>query len=321
MLTRLLILFQLLPVFISAQEKDTVPLLRSFGIAYENDLLVIAIKNNPTDYYYTGGSFIEFNLPCLIKNPLSKILVKLPHGRNESFGISASNLGFTPTSIQSDSILTGDRPFSGTLYLGFNRVSCNGEKQVRLTSRLDLGVIGPGAFGYETQKFIHAHTNNPEPHGWQFQVANDVYVNYSLKLEKGLLAKKHALDLTGYGIVNAGTVYTNAGLGLKIRAGRMNPYFTAPGYSNRLQVWVYASAESKVIARDATLQGGLFNTSSAYFIAPENMKRILFSGSAGIVFAFHRLRVEYYNTFISPEFVAGKAHAWGHLGMHYVFGT
>lgn len=313
---RLLILFVLLPFFVRAQS-DTVPLLRSFSIQYENDLLTASFET-PTDYYYTGGTFVEFNLPCLSKNPVSKILLKLPNGHNESFGISLNNLGFTATSIESDSILYGDRPFSGTLYLGLDRVSCNSEKQLRLTSRLDLGVIGPAALSYETQKFIHAHTNNLEPRGWQFQIVNDVYANYSLKLEKGLFAKKY-VELLSFAFANAGTVYTNAGAGLKIRAGEMDSYFTAPGYSDRLQMWMYASAHGKVVGRDATLQGGLFNTGSVYLIGPSDIERAMVSASVGVVLAYRRLRVEYSNTFISQEFKTGRKHAWGHLGFALQF--
>jgi hypothetical protein len=318
MLTRLLFLFFFLPAFLSAQGNDSVPLLRSFKIAYENDLLTIPV-NGRTDYYYTGGTFIAFDLPGLKKNPLSKILLKLPQGYDESFGISAGNLGFTPTSIRSDSILFGDRPFSGTLYIGLNRVSCNRVKQLRLTAELDIGIIGPLAFGYETQKFIHAHTNNPEPHGWQFQVENDAYVNYFLRLEKGFLPKKSFVDLVGHGFVNAGTIYNNAGLGVTLYAGRMNPYFSSPGASRRFQLWGYARAEGKLIARDATLQGGSFNSGSVYVIAPAEMKRSLLSGTFGIVLAYKRLRIESFNTFLGPEFKNGRKHAWGHLGMEFFF--
>jgi hypothetical protein len=305
----------LLPSFLSAQ--DTVPLVRSFEIAYENDLLTIPV-NGRTDYYYTGGSFIGFNLPALQKNPVSKILVKLPHGHNESFGITVSHLGFTSTSIRSDSILYGDRPFCGTLFLGLNRVSCNSGKNIRLFSELDLGVIGLLAFGYETQKFIHAHTNNPEPHGWQFQIKNDVYVNYSLKVEKGLLMRK-AVEFTGYGFANAGTIYNNAGIGLIFRTGRMNPYFSSPGPADRFQFWFYASGESKLVGRDATLQGGLFNTKSVYVIPSADVTRIVFSTSAGIVLSYNKLRFEWFNTFLTPEFKNGKKHGWGHLGITLFF--
>lgn len=313
MLRRLVIVFFLFPFFLSSQGNDSIPLLRSFKFTYENDLFT------HTDRYYTGGTFVEFNLPCLRKNPVSKILLKLSRGTDESFGIAISNLGFTPASIISDSILFGDRPFSSTLYIGFNRVSCNYEKQIRLTSNLDLGVIGPAAFGYENQKFIHAKTNNPEPHGWQFQIKNDVIVNYSLKLEKGLLQKKRIVELIGYGFVNAGTIYNNGGLGLLTRIGRTNHYFSLPGFSNRFQFWIFGKGEGKLIARDASLQGGIFNTKSIYIINPEDMNRSTFSVAGGIAFAYKSIRLELCDTYLSPEFRNCKSHAWGHIGLEIVF--
>lgn len=303
--------------FLPAQEIETPQLLRSFALAYENDVLKAGL-GAPTDYYYTGGTFLDFNLPCLQKNPVSKILVRLPHSYDESFGISLNSLGFTPTNTESDTIVTGDRPFAGTIYLGLNRVSCNPLKQWRLTSRIDVGAIGPVAGAYETQKFIHEQTNNNPPHGWQFQIENDLYLNYSLKLEKGL-TNKNIVELIGYGTVNAGTIYSNANVGLKIRAGRMDHYFKAPGYSGRFQFWVYTAGEAKVVAYDATLQGGLFNNNSVYTITPEKMERAVFSMNAGVVLAYHKFRVEYFNTFLTREFEGGLQHAWGHFGVQYIF--
>jgi hypothetical protein len=315
---RLLLFLQLLPLFLYGQNENGTALERSFRIAYENDLFNVAI-DTPTDYYYTGGTFIEFKLPALRRNPVSKILLTLPQGRDESFGISYNNLAFTPTSIESDSILKNDRPFAGTLYLGLNRISCDSAKKMRLTSRLDLGVIGPAALAYETQKFIHARTNNLEPRGWQFQIVNDAYVNYALRLEKGLAAKNNIVELIGYASANAGTIYTNAGAGLKFRAGKMNPYFSTPVYCGKFQFWLYASAEGKVIGRDATLQGGLFNAESVYFIAPEDVQRVVGTGSAGIVVSYRRVRAEFSNTFLTREFKGGLHHTWGRFAFELVF--
>lgn len=304
-------IFAFLPFVIYAQN-DAV-LHRSVKLVYENDLFT------HTDYYYTGGTFLGFNLPALRKFPAAKILAKLPHGHDESFGISAANLGYTPRSIKSDSILFGDRPFAATLYLGFDRISCNNEKQIRLSSRIDLGVIGPLAFGYESQKFIHAHTNNPEPHGWQFQIGNDVYFNYAMKLEKGLLKKKRFYDLVADGFVNAGTVYDNAGVGVKMMIGKMDDYFADKSPRNYFQYYVFGRGEAKLVARDATLQGGFFNTSSAYVISPGNLERSVFLFEAGFAMSYKNLRLEFSNTAITPEFKNGWPHAWGSFGVEYSF--
>jgi hypothetical protein len=305
------LVFLFLPFFVRAQN-DTA-LLRSVKLSYENDLFT------HTDYYYTGGSFLDFNLPGLRKFPTAKILLKLPHGKDESFGIYAANLGYTPRSIKSDSILFGDRPFAATLYLGLNRISCNSEKQWQLKSNLDLGVIGPLAFGYESQKFIHAHTNNPEPHGWQFQVNNDVYVNYGLVVKKGLLKKKHFCDFIADAFVNAGTVFDNAGIGVTAMAGKFDPYFAKPSPRKYFQCYIFGRGEMKIIARDATLQGGLFNTSSAYLVAADDLERTVFLFEAGIKAAYKKIGFEFSNTAITPEFKNGWPHAWGHLGIEYYF--
>jgi lipid A 3-O-deacylase len=320
MMIRLFIFLLLFPVFLSAQRDhdDSIPvridfqLASSLKLAYENDLFT------HTDEYYTGGTFIEVDLPVFRKNPVTKILVRLPLGIDEAFGISGENLGFTPRSIKADSILFGDRPFAGLLYLGFSRVSCNGKKQLRLTSKLNLGVIGPAAFGYEIQKYIHEHTNNPVPHGWQFQIGNDVMIDYNLKLEKGLLSKK-IIDLTGYALVNAGTVYDHAGIGLKTRIGKMDPYFVHPAVYNNFQFWIFAGAEGRVIARDATLEGGLFNSESIYVIPSSNLKRATFLFSAGAVMTYKKIRLEYYNASVSPEYKNCWQHAWGHIGFEILF--
>jgi hypothetical protein len=313
MIRRFLAFLFLFPLFLSAQKTDSISLLRSFQLAYENDVFT------QTDYYYTGGTFVNLDLPFFRKNPLTKILFKLRQAHDESFGLSINNLGFTPTSIKSDSILFGDRPFAATLYLGFNRVSCNSIKCIRLTSDFDLGCIGPLAFGYETQKFIHENTNNPIPHGWQFQIGNDVFINYNVKLEKGLLNKKRAIDLTGYGFLNAGTVYDNSGLGLMMRIGRMNHYFVAPGFSDRFQCWLFSTGEFELIARDGTLEGGIFNTKSVYVISPQEIKRATYSFSAGIVFAYKKVRVEFFDRSLSPDFKNGRSHAWGHCSVSIIF--
>ncbi len=307
----------LLPFVIRAQSIDSIPLVRSFSVAYQNDLLS-ATFDTTTDYYYTGGSFIDFNFRWLQKSPVSKILLHLPNGNDQSFGMGYGHVAFTPTSILSDSILVGDRPFAGALYTGVNRVSCNLDKRLKLTSRLDIGLIGPYSFAYETQKFIHANTRNPEPRGWQFQIENDLYVNYSVKIEKGLISNKF-IELIGFGATSLGTIYTNASAGIKLRAGMMQNYFEAPGYSKRFLLWGYANGECKVIGRDATLQGGLFNKNSMYSIAQDNINRSVFLLTIGAVAGYHKWRLEYFNTFLTREFSNGKTHIWGHLGIQYFF--
>lgn len=99
----------------------------------------------------------------------------------------------------------------------------------------------------------------------------------------------------------------------------MQSYFETPRYSDRFLLWGYASGETKVIARDATLQGGLINRNSVYCIARGDVSRNVALLTVGAVAAYHKFRLEYFNTFLTPEFSTGKTHIWGHMGLQYFF--
>ncbi len=312
MFRKLFLSLFIFPLFLSAQDADTMQLVRSVTLNYDNDVFT------QSDCYYTQGIFLNMNLPILRKNPISKILMRLPKGHRESFGISYNNTSYTPTSIKSDSVLVGDRPFAGTIYFGLNRVTCNSDKKIRLFTELDLGWIGPAAMGYQIQRDIHKWTNNPTPHGWDNQIRNDVIINYTIKLEKGLLTKK-IIDIVGYGIVNGGLMFNDAGLGMTTKIGIKNPYFDLPGFSKKFQCWIFGNAEDRIIARNGTLQGGFLDTKSVYIIIPEYMKRSVYSISAGIVFAYEKVHVNLSETFISPEFRNASSHQWGRIGVEVMF--
>ena len=81
-----------------------------FRFHYENDYFT------KTDEYYSQGIALEFAHPAIKRFPLSKLLWK-PFKTVTQYGISFNILGYTPTTILSDSILYGDRPYNGGLSL------------------------------------------------------------------------------------------------------------------------------------------------------------------------------------------------------------
>src|ERR1700751_4223720 len=103
---------------------------------YDNDFFTA------TDRYYTQGIKFELILPALRKLPLMFLLPKLSHSTVQ-YGLNAVQDCFTPASIQRDIFIQGDRPYAATMYLGHFAVSNNEEKKQRLTSEIDLGIIGP----------------------------------------------------------------------------------------------------------------------------------------------------------------------------------
>ena len=69
-----------------------------------------------TDYYYTQGYNFELTSPWLRKNPLNPLFKKLKKS-DQKYGLSIEHMGYTPTSISSDAILYGNRPFAAAIML------------------------------------------------------------------------------------------------------------------------------------------------------------------------------------------------------------
>jgi lipid A 3-O-deacylase len=211
----------------------------------------------------------------------------------------------------------GERPFAATMFLSHFLVSMDQEKKQRLTTSLDLGIIGPCAVCEQEQKDIHRWLNNIQPLGWQFQIATDYIINYHAKFEQGIYTADH-FEFIGLGEARAGTLYDDVSAGVLFRFGFMNSYFknlglTRNAFGKKFQLYVYASGKASAVAYNATMQGGMFENSSIYTINPGNITRGVFMGSAGIVGAFKRFSLEYTKVYISPEFHNGLDHGWGHV--------
>ncbi len=308
---RIFLLAISLPVTLPAQDSATV-FRHAWKISYDNDVM------STTDHYYTQGTRIEVLFPVSRKNPFTRLLPKLDGESDAGFTVSYNQDCYTPKNLDDDVIHFGDRPFAGIIFLGFGRTSTVREKRVRLLSELGLGGIGPCAVCEQTQTTLHLWLNNSLPQGWQFQVSNDVIVNYSLKLEKGLITTSY-FDAAGYGMLKAGTLFTNGGAGLQVRLGEMDPYFSAPGYTKRFRFWFFARSEAYGVAYNATLQGGLFNRENAYVIPTQDVKRLVFRSTAGASVAWKKLRFEFSKTYLTQEFDDGDPHSWGNCTVAVVF--
>src|SRR5580698_1859191 len=76
---------------------------------YENDFFT------QTDDYYTQGIKLESIDPAFRYSPFMWLLPRLSNSTVQ-YGLSAVQDCFTPTSITSNTILYGDRPFAGYVY-------------------------------------------------------------------------------------------------------------------------------------------------------------------------------------------------------------
>jgi lipid A 3-O-deacylase len=289
---------------------------RLLRYTYANDLFF------RTDYYFTQGMTLTLVHPMLARLPMRHLLVAGPSGSTQYHGLTLRYDGFTPLRIQDAFIRVGDRPYAAYLYGSFFRVSNQSARHQRLTTALEIGFIGPAAGGKQLQTTIHRVTGNAEPRGWDYQIRNAPIIGYRVVFEKQLVISQYA-DLVANTEGSLGTLYTYAGTGLHLRAGKFAPYFaspsiTKPDHSAESQPWqLYGETtlEGRLIGYDATLQGSLFTNRDPYTLATGDLRRAVLRSSGGVVLAHGGLSFAATATWISPEFAGGRSHRWGQLGV------
>lgn len=274
-----------------------------FRFSYDNDYFTA------TDIYYTQGINAELVTPALRKNPLNVLLFKSTN-KPTSFGIAIDHFGFTPTSIRSNDILYGDRPYASCLTAKSFSSVIDTFHCVIYSSAISFGIIGPWAGGEGMQREIHRATHNAEPLGWQHQVQNDAIVNYEATLEKQLYHFRNFFALNGASALKLGTLNDKISLGANLRFGKLESIFSAQHFS-RFRLYAFAEGLVNAIGYDATLQGGLLNRKSPYTIDSDIIKRVTYQENVGVAIRIKNLYLEYFQSFLSAEFDGGRRHRWG----------
>jgi lipid A 3-O-deacylase len=290
-------------------------------INFDNDIL------DYTDRFYTNGIRIDLISPAFQQFPLSKLMIPYRKSGINYYGLSIVQNMYTPSTTKIGGILFGDRPYSAYLFLGTFRITNDEASRFRQTSELDIGVIGSYSFGEYIQKSFHNEVpTNTLPLGWEYQIKNDLVLNYNFTCEKGLVQQQN-FDFMVKGSGSLGTLYTNATGGILIRTGILNPYFVNLGLQKRdqareknlrdFQCILYITSSGKLVGYDATLEGGMFNKTSVYTISPENISRFVYHGSVGISMVYRGFKIDAEQFVLSPEFHHGWWHKWVHLGLTF----
>jgi lipid A 3-O-deacylase len=294
---------------------------RLLSYAYANDLFF------RTDYYFTQGMTLTLVHPALARLPTQRLLAGGPAGGQQHHGITLRYDGFTPLRIQDPFVRLGDRPYAAYLVVSFFRVSTHLTRHLRLSTALEIGFIGPAAGGKELQTAIHRVTGNAEPRGWGYQIRNAPLLGYRVEVEKQLAARPHA-ELIGQAQASLSALYTYAGSGIRLRVGKLHPYFAnlgvaSPGSqlaaSPHWHLYGQAALEGRLIGYDATLQGSLLPGHDPYTLAPGTLRRGVLRSSGGVVLAHGALSVAATATWTSPEFAGARSHRWGELGLTAAF--
>ena len=296
----------------TAQVIDCVASFRETG----DKLLRLHVDNDyftTTDCYYTYGITLEWVQPVLKASPLNVLLLKPAHAVYR-YGIALAYFCYTPRSLSSNDILYGDRPFSGNLVLSSFLTARDAHRGRRISSILALGIIGQCAGGKESQQLVHRLTDNEDPCGWQYQIRNDLILNYQVNYEKRLTASSRSFLLSLCSELRVGTHTDKLKAGLSFMAGKFDdPYCDGSDRrpDKKIRCHLYGQVQPALVLYDATLQGGLFHKNNPYTLPASAIRRLTLQADYGIVFTVKRLYLEYCQSFLSPEFSGGFSHRWG----------
>lgn len=287
------------------------------SVAWENDLYY------QRDYYYTNGFQVDFFHDKLRQSPINRILIpiRIPKSGITWSGLQLRQEIFTPKDLAMDTISAGDHPYSSTLTLAQQSVFVLPDKQLRIVSGLRVGVMGPASLGFKTQELAHLLSNpSRPPQGWDYQVRNDLIINYDLQVEKGFIPHQMAqFGIKGKG--RLGTLHTDLETGFWFRLDARNGYFNrlGPKGGSGMNVVFSLSATASYVFYDATLQGGVINRSSPYIVAPDQMIRWLGNLEASLTFELYQHQLEIYTQISSPRFQLAEPHGWMGIAYKYWF--
>ena len=277
---------------------------KAFRLTEENDFLNLTQRG--IDRYYTQGARFEFLYNASKRKFSERLLVPLSSQSANMYSIALVQQIYTPKRT-SDYNFVGDMPYAGTLYLSHKLESYDSSKSLRLTTRLDAGIIGPAALGKEIQGVFHKIIGNDAAAGWDRQLRTDVLFNYFVGAEKQL-ARIGSFMIEGRAAAQLGTLNVSAIGGLNLKLGNWHK-------QKKFQWQIFFLPEVRVMAYNALLQGGVFNQMfaapkySEYFL--NQIKPLVYSHGTGFQIRYQRFELLYKQVNLTPEFSGQKPHYFG----------
>jgi hypothetical protein len=293
-----------------------------FGIRTDNDSYLL----NGLDNYYTNGLFLHYYHALPVKSHDSTSL------QNKILGFELGQKIFNPQSGAIPSPIYVDRPFAGYLYVASTlNLLFRNESNIKLSAQ--LGIVGPSSLAGLAQTWLHKTSGLYKIQGWQYQIKNDPELNLSAAYNK-LLARGTIADISLSTYANLGTGFTGAGAGPLIRIGNFNQLFNSASTQSTVIVhnqvaplhtsefFFYYKPQVNLVAYDATVQGGLFEShndvnSSEVTGKPEP---VVFSQQFGLVYTANHWVYDLsaiFHTKDTKEML--NSHQWGSVMVSYRF--
>ena len=219
-----------------------------------------------SDGDYTGGLYLGYSSTPEPKDADSGLTSRLDMpDALYSWSSQLQIKAWTPSEIKEQTPQPNERPYAGTLTADFGRTLFNHSKSLYLG--IKAGVLGPSSKAENFQKTIHKWTGSSYPEGWEYQVKNQVIMDFSAEYDHLLARTRSNHELSGYGRLVAGNFQPEIATGLGWRWGKdlesrfntaaLRPWQQKPQISSGKQTfwYLYGSVEARYRFRDLTITG------------------------------------------------------------------
>jgi lipid A 3-O-deacylase len=169
-----------------------------------------------------------------------------------------------------------DRPYAGWLYVGASLLQ-ETDKRMLENLELQLGVVGPGALGEQTQNTFHQFIGQDQAQGWSSQLQNEpgIVLSYDRKWRLG--SGVDGIDIIPEAGASVGNVFTYGEVGGLLRIGhnlqadygpvRIRPALSGTDYFNSKYMvgdygyYFFAGTQGRVVGQNIFLDGNSFRIS------------------------------------------------------------
>lgn len=299
--------------------------------------LSIVIENDRvanTDRHYTNGLLLSYltaanAAPDWMLGFARGIPIFVPKG-DIRIGYSLGQSMFTPEQTGTREPVEDDRPYAGWLYGGV--ALSNDSSDTLQTIALDVGLIGPYAFGEDAQNTWHEFIQVDRANGWENQLETEpgATLRYEHKLRHGIEFTPGGLgvDLLPHVEAALGNVFTYGAAGGTVRVGenltsdygppRIRPALPGTGFftsTDGFAWYLFAGLEGRAVLRNVFLDGNSLSDSQSV-----DKKPFVGDFQAGAAIVLDRLRLAYSHVFRSKEFEEqGQADRFGSVSLSVKF--
>jgi lipid A 3-O-deacylase len=212
------------------------------------------LDSKQPDKFYTSG------LRFARQQTLSHEAQSVTHG----WRIGQDIYTAASTQTKASKLRSNDHPYAAWLYGGIYKDTYQADGS-HLKLGLDLGCIGPCAGGEELQTLFHKLVGKKLPQGWSSQVKTEIGAVLRGSVGWAGVVPASWVDFRPSIEGRFGNINTDVSGVVTLRVGLLN---TFPDQPTR---HAFLRTETRVVAYDASLQGGYFSSDNTNTVRPKSV--------------------------------------------------